>query len=40
MSGVRVTQEEIDRPGIRKKRNSAVRRRRVVRSITAGSIQT
>jgi hypothetical protein len=33
MSGVRVTHEEIDRPGMRKKRNSAARRRRVARSI-------
>ncbi|MDX3569215.1 hypothetical protein PV648_07850 [Streptomyces sp. ID05-47C] len=33
MSGVRVTQEEIDRPGMRKRRNSAARRRRVARSI-------
>lgn len=40
MSGVRVTQEEIDRPGMRKKRNNAVRRRRVARSVTTGSIRT
>lgn len=35
-SGVRVTHDDIDRPGIRKKRNRAVRLRRVSRSIGNG----
>jgi hypothetical protein len=39
MSGVRVTQEEIDRPGMRKKKNRDARRRRVARSISDALFQ-